>query len=58
MNKMGDQYNLGFYAMVSEIVDQYADEKRFLESFSEKRFLKVNNNEKITFYMILMNMFL
>ena len=38
---MGDQYNLGFYAMVSEIVDQFTDEKRILDEFSERRFLKV-----------------
>ncbi len=38
---MGDQYNLGFYAMVSEIVDQFTDEKRILDDFSERRFLKV-----------------
>ena len=40
---MDDQYNLGFYAMVSEIVDQFTDEKRILEDFSERKFLKVRN---------------
>ena len=40
---MADQYNLGFYAMVSEIVDQFTDEKRILDEFSERRFLKVKS---------------